>query len=248
MWDFLTFAGSRGASVGRGATPLSGRDPRASNLSARTQHFSTLARASLCLAYIVVSASGCLVLSTPNDVPPEKQTAPFLIAESAVPPLRSLPKFDVASGDPQDVTFTADVTSNDAGSAVKPILLVDYGSLDGPDPDLPWQFRKRADDVEPKTFADEPRPVTVELPSSQIGRMSDGCHTITLMVTHAFDDVTGCPRCMADSSQLTWYFLKCNTEGEPDAVPCDQLVQCPLWDLTAACPAGTCEDADGGAP
>ena len=109
-------------------------------------------------------------------------------------------------------------------------LLIDYG-IRNEFRDQPFQSSSFDAAIAPGTLADGARRVTATLAGNQL---QTGCHTVTLMVTHAFDFGTGCPVEKADSSYLVWFVYKCGESG------CDELPAspdpCPEADPAVTCP------------
>lgn len=178
------------------------------------------------LIALLMSTAGCLVTSTPEFDPPE-QTAPFLIASSADPDNRRVIR---AESDVEPLKFSASVLSEDAGERVRVSLLVDYGV---PNPLTGHVFQDAEafnQPLPPGTLADGPRRITASLVPA-LRMPSPGCHTVTMMVTHEFDPVSGCPVSKADSSYLVWFVYKCGDTGCPPTVDL-----CPAADPTVTCP------------
>jgi hypothetical protein len=192
-----------------------------------------MARPWLLLFPVIMGNLGCLVTSTP-EFEPASQTAPFLIASSADPDNRRM--LEVAS-DVEPLKFSADVLSEDAGERVQVALLVDYGV---PNPLTGHVFQDSESfnqPLPPGTLADGPRRISASLVPA-LRMPTPGCHTITMMVTHEFDQVSGCPATKADSDQLVWFVYKCADEGCPPTVEA-----CPIADPGVSCP-----DQAGGTP
>lgn len=199
---------------------------------ARARHLATMARASLGMALFAMCAASCIVTTIP-ELEEEERTAPELVVHTASPDPREI-QFITAPDD--RLTFSAQVRSeNDLGSPILVRLLIDYGV-----PDVygnPWQGQLQGGDV-PEATADEPRAASVEfIPST----LSPGCHTITLMVSHAFaNSIPQCPVDLADSDQITWTIFRCESSFCADE-SIDNL-SCPKAEQE--CP----DPADGGEP
>lgn len=171
----------------------------------------SLARASLACLAISVLQSGCLVLGSPPLDDPE-QTPPFFLPATATPDLReivTIPNELVAEN--EKVTFSAMFVSEDAGVSVRARYFLDYGIENAAG--QPYDDVETIREIEPATMADGPRRVQAEVSVAKLVKLSPGCHTLTLMISHAFDDATGCPRNLDDSSQLTWFFTICDRTG-----------------------------------
>ncbi len=199
-----------------------------------------LARRSLGITVFAVCCASCLVTSTPDFEPPER-TPPELVAALATPDLREVIRVDETTG---TVNLGAAVRSvEDAGEGVRFRLFLDYGIPNGFD--LPYQDVVDGGAVTEPTGEDEVRRVSARWrPGNDL---SNGCHTLTLMVSHAFDETPqgpalDCPERLDDSSQLTWFVDFCRVP------PC--VEQPPCAEATVACPA-VADDVPsegGGAP
>lgn len=227
----------------RGTTSLSWR----STLRSGSRRRRALAWTSLSLA--LVASPGCLITSAPEFERP-KQTPPFLIAADAKPDLRQ-PIIVTDVGQPA-ITFDATVLSEDH-EPVQVRLLIDYGFTN-----VRGQKARRVipqKQVAAGSLSDGPRPLSAAwFPSSDpVDR--NGCHTVTLMVSHRFDDNdnnTGCPVRRCDSSALVWQVLLPCEPGEDCITTCEPAPDtCPPVAEGASVPAElTCpgDDADAGAP
>jgi hypothetical protein len=195
-------------------------------------------------------SSGCLITSEPDFERP-KQTPPFLVAADAKPDLRQPIVVTDLGGQPA-ITFNATVLSEDH-EPVQVRLLIDYGFTN-----LRGQKARRVipqKQVAAGSLNDGPRPLSAAwFPSSDpVDR--NGCHTVTLMVSHRFDDNdsnTGCPVRLCDSSALVWQVVLPCDPGETCVTTCESAPDtCPPSAEGASVPAElTCpgDDADGGAP
>lgn len=204
--------------------------------------------ASLSLLVVGVCAlpqSGCLLLDMPSFEPPQA-TRPLLLATNASPNPAELTRVE-ADGSQE---FLVDVLSEDAGREVRIVMLVDYGTPNV----LEYPYLDFADEktVPSGTLAEGPRraPTLKWFPSNgpaQAG--APGCHTITLIASHDFDDKR-CPLDLEDSSQLTWIVEVCAQGGvcpttcNPAQAGCVPFV-CPQ--PTVACPSGAGGGGAGGA-
>lgn len=209
-----------------GATRLSRRErpiPRGCAISAekrRVARSSLLAAcAMLACSLVAASGSGCLVTPTPEFREPD-QTPPYLVAADAKPDLRQ-PIVVTDLAEQPSLSFSASVVSEDKGPVFTE-LLIDYGF-----DNLAGQKARhviRGKTVPAASFQDAPRPVLVNWYPS-INPVGGGCHTVTLMVSHGFDDDgSGCPQRLCDASYLVWQVM----------LPCEVGETCP-----ATCPPPT---------
>lgn len=174
--------------------------------------------------------ASCLVTSSPEFEDPE-QTPPELIASTAKPDIRNVLEVDESTG---RVLLNALVRSEeDAGETVKFRLLLDYGIPNNDQPPKPYQLIVDRGEVALPSAPGEEQAVSAAWQPQTF--IANGCHTLTLMVSHEFDEATDCPERLDDSSQLTWFVNFCRTPPCADLPPCAEP--------TAACP----EVADGGA-
>lgn len=189
-----------------------------------------LARVSLGMTAFAVCCASCLVTSVPDFQDPV-QTPPELVGASALPDNRQILVAEPGSRQ----TFSALVrSSEDAGDSIKVRLYINYGVDRGDDP--PWSSLQTARELPPAT-GDEERlaSATWNLPEL----LPLGCYTATLIVSHAFDEVSQCPEELKDSSQLTWLVHVC----APGACDSLDLLTCPQ--VTDACP-DVADDVLGG--
>jgi hypothetical protein len=223
-----------------------------------------LARASLFGASVVLSSTGCLITSTPTYDTPQ-QTPPILQPGAATPVLTEAIAF--VQDSPMPLNFSATMMSEDAGQVVSYALLIDYGLAGGSNP---YRGIRQGVDTQKLpgpdgigTLADGPRPtptLTVENGSAEFPVVKVGmpavevptCHTVTMVATHQFGiNASGCPRCLSDSSMLTWTVIACpsgTTSCPPFSLSSAQGNCDAIFDstkLTAGCPmedddAGTC--------
>jgi hypothetical protein len=191
---------------------------------------SALARSSLCLFALFMATPACLVTSTPSFEPP-KRTAPFLVAASALPDVRNMILMD-ARTTPSKV-FSAEVVSEDNGQQVLGLLYVDYG-YNPPGTDQPFRAMvANIRELDPSTLTD-PNARTMRVTwLPEITGTSSGCHTVTLIASHDFDRETQCPKCLSDSSQITWQVFVCNSAIGDDCKP--DFSACAQW--TKSCEA-----------
>lgn len=185
--------------------------------------------------------AGCLVTSVP-EFEEQAQTPPFLIASSAIPDIREF--LLVEDGD-VSLTFSAQVLSEDRGVPVQVAIYIDYGkeNMAG----NPWK-RVVAEypSIAPGTLEQGARRFNVTwYPDADF---FNGCHTITMMVTHEFD-FRRCPMRLKDSSHLVWQVLRCSTKESCGTI--DPFTSCPnsTVDPLVECPEeapGLEDDAGGG--
>ncbi|MFT3775682.1 MAG: hypothetical protein QM820_60825 [Minicystis sp.] len=176
-----------------------------------------------------MTSTGCLI-SDPPQFRPAKHTRPFLVEATADPDPRAVLAVDstLLGSSQSTITFSANVISQDdpvdstSGSAfqqVKAWLYLDYGLAQ--DPLLPYAFViPPANELSPgATLDDKSRRVSATWrPALQ--PVEPGCHTVTLVVSHKFDDLQ-CPVCDDDFSTITWQILRCNRSlGDDD---CNKL-------------------------
>lgn len=133
------------------------------------------------------------------------------------------------STSPTFFEFTANVVSNDADEEVKLKLYFDYGftnvagqpflrSVGNPKP------------LAPSTMDDTARPPAKLRWYPGIADVGFGCHTLTMMASHHFDDTLECPVCRNDSSQLTWQLFRCDSRNPTDT-PCSvDFSACTAWE------------------
>lgn len=153
------------------------------------------------------AASGCLVTSVPDDETPTL-TPPFILDGTAAPPVSDILEIKKDPTNPNKYTsvgLSVSVRSEDAGADLVPILYVDYGFYDE-DQNLPFRAARLLDNLPAKTLSDGPRSLAVAYRPTAL---LPGCHTVTLMVTHAFSPNL-CPKdTVGDSDQITWRFALC---------------------------------------
>jgi hypothetical protein len=181
---------------------------------------------------LLLGASSCLVTASPDFTPPER-TRPEIVTNDAYPPSPPLEeqaffKLDLGSSQYTPVEFSAWVQSEDAGQPVLSELLIDYGDQSGIK-NGPYRDYVPGEPLAPGTLADGPRQVTIQWrPQAQ---EIFGCHTVTLVVTHAFknrDPVYYCPADPNDSSMLAWVALVCKSSTPADCVVDSTFQQCPI--------------------
>lgn len=198
-----------------------------------------------------MATPACLVTSTPSFDQP-KRTAPFLITSSADPNAHSVLIFDEQMI--ESMVFTADVISEDDGQDVVFNLYVDYGFIppEGQTLNNRLPFRGYSSTIaslKPSTMTN-PKPRRMQgakwVPQVS-GAINTGCHTVTLMASHAFDTETQCPKCLNDSSQITWQVFYCNSAKGDDCTP--DFSECQGWNGSClAVPNDEDRDECGGSP
>lgn len=224
----------REAARNHALTRLSRRKPNPKRARPAFKRLFALARTSLFLGLVSMS-SACLVLSTPHYEEPD-QTPPFLVAAAANPDLR---EFVLVLDEDTRKDFGAAVLSEDRGDPVHVALYIDYGVPNAAGHPF---FRSIAEfpEVPAATMADGPRSVSAQW-YLDTANVDPGCHTVTMMATHAFD-YRNCPKVLSDSSQLVWKVLRCTTNDTCPVV--DPIKDCPnsQQKALASCPAQTPED------
>ena len=225
----------------------------------RTRGRSTeLARASLMIVGLGFSSVGCLTLGSPT-YDPQQETPPILISAAADPPLNQIIVLDLNGSLGMGPTpLSTDVISEDADQSLAVEILVDYGD---PDFDHPISTGNQPV-VAASTLAAGPRPVAasfewvpwVRTNTTDGGLMDFGCHTLTLMTTHGEFQPDSCPTCLADSAQMTWIAVKCDSNDKDhqcnDFTSLDPTNACPLLGTTPAwtngCPTDQSTDQSCG--
>jgi hypothetical protein len=175
------------------------------------------------LPWILMPSSACLVTSSPTFDEPT-QTKPFLDYETAQPDPRQILVIEPGTTQPQP--FSAQVVSEDVDSKVKVRAFVDYGkcNLSG----QPFDGLFFGVDVAASTFDDTQRKAVVD---AVLGGLEEGCHRITLIATHEFEDKSGCPVDLDDFTQITWTVLV-SKDSELETLTCP-VVEASCTDRTA---------------
>ena len=183
-----------------------------------------------------MSSSACLVLSPPEYEKPE-QTAPMLVAGEAFPDLRqTIYVYD----DTPWVEFGGAVLSEDAGDPVQFAIFLDYGQRNAagrPYRNVVYPFEP----VSPGTLADGPRTFSSKLWYPSVQTVSYGCHTATLMASHAFDPGV-CPASPDDASYLVWQVIRCPSSNE-----CNDTCEPPACDPVEGCASCSTPEPDASA-
>jgi hypothetical protein len=192
-------------------------------------------RAWIALAVVwSVGEPSCLVTSSPQ-FPSGPPTRPFLVAADSSPPLSAVllidaPKDRGTDGD-SFITFRSVVQSEDNGAPLQAKLVADFDTA-GRTP-----FVLGRTEVAASVLATE-RVVAIDWHTSALTGvpLATGCHSIALVVTHAFglgtDEIH--PAAQDDVNWLTWWVLV----GDPAEAPT----------LTDACPMVAVAQAVAPAP
>jgi hypothetical protein len=170
------------------------------------------------LPWILMPSSACLVTSSPTFDEPT-QTKPFLDYETASPDPREI--FVITPGVVEKVPFSATVTSEDVEEDVRVKMLVDYGECGSNG--SPFRDSFGASPVPAATFDDGARKAIIDVTPDQLG-LDLGCHRLTMIVSHEFDDLVGCPVDPDDFTQITWTVLVCDEDCEFDPATCPEVV------------------------
>ena len=186
---------------------------------------------------MITSQSGCLVLSSP-DIDDPVRTPPFFLSSTAFPdPGELLVISSEQILKEERVEFRADFVSEDAGDDVIGRYYIDYGILN--EAGLPYAISQGIPLIDAGSLSDEaPRTARV---SVRANLLPEGCHTLTLMLSHAFDNATECPLDMDDAAQITWIYVTCETGTCP-------VETCRTSEKSAQVDESTCHDFEGGFP
>jgi hypothetical protein len=182
--------------------------------------------------------ASCLVTSSPTFDEPTS-LAPQIVADRVEPDQLGVVVLDPST---PSKTFSAFVRGEDAGRPVEVRLLLDYGWPN--DLGRPFRLSSAGPSVEAASGDDDPRPIKVTWTQGTLP-MQPGCHRLTLMVSHEFDDGgTGCPVSADDYDLVSWLVLKCDALGCPEL----DLSRTKQSDDDLACPpvAATCSDGAAG--
>lgn len=211
---------------------------------------SAVARASLTLA-IAAMTTGCLITDPPQFTPPVHKR-PLLDASLSLPDPNQVLVVDdveIAKGTQTQISFSATLTTQDdpdvssAFHRTTASLYIDLGiDTHGAEP---WEYRFTQELEGGATYEDPPRPVTFKWRPEERA-VTKGCHTITLLAAHRYDEESKCPSCADDYDFITWQVLRCDrSASDCDKLPvdCDKLEK--PW---APPPNARCDaSADGGA-
>lgn len=176
------------------------------------------------LPWILMSSSACLVTSSPSFDEPS-QTKPFLDFESASPDPRRI--LTIEPGSQERHSFSALVRSEDLEEDVRVRLLVDYGKCGSNG--SPFAGLLLASPVPASTFDDTGRKAVVD---TTLESLSEGCHRLTMIATHEFEDPIGCPTDPEDFTQITWTVFVCKDNCATDPITCP-VVEASCTDRTA---------------
>jgi hypothetical protein len=219
------------AFAGHDLTALSWVRAGRTSIAGRFRSASRLARRSLLPLAMAVSTQGCLVTADPVSYEPQP-TPPIILTTGLDPDPRRIHRLGGVSGVTM-LDIKASVLSEDAGQTIKTALFIDYGHANAQG--QPFRFFVQSfPELAPSTLGAGPRDlqgVDYFLASTPLVA---GCHRLTLVVTHAFDTKSGCPKQLFDSDQVTWHFNRCNEDGSDCA---DSVEDCPP--IEASCPEET---------
>lgn len=163
-------------------------------------------------------ASACLVTAQPTLDEPVP-TKPFLEVEGADPDPRAILVINTTS-DFFTVTLQANVRSEDVDRPVQVRALLDYGTcfVNG----QPFTAIFTDNDVKAGSLDDAPRKAVVDATFGTVN-LTPGCHRLTLMASHDFDEGTGCPTDPDDFSQITWTVYRCDGDCSFDPTSCPEI-------------------------
>ena len=187
--------------------------------------------------------ASCLVTST-ADLKPRPQTPPFLVARNTNPDPRNMFVVDYPT-EGAKIDFEAQVRSEDFDtSEVKTRLYVDYG-FKAPGFDF-WRDYSTGAALKPGQLDNTTRKAKVSFTNKA---NLEGCHTFTMVATHAIDEQTQCPVNESDSSSLTWHVYFCHLGESPCPQFTDPNDTCTIQgEDPQYCPAHAGPDGEGGSP
>lgn len=177
--------------------------------------FATWRRVVACAAIACALAGSCLVATTPQFSEP--QVGPIIVTPEE-PDTRAVIVFDISAVRGTGVfphvrvaLRSEDGTAPNA-SPVQGRLFSDYGS---PTVHGLYQQVQVLADIEPAHLTDPAREVDVEWDPNET--LTLGCHTITLMLSHGFDD-RNCPLSSDDMAEVSWFAVICDSSmpGQDD--------------------------------
>jgi len=189
----------------------------------------------------------CLVTSSPEFQDP-KRTRPLFVPDLATPDPRKVIVIDPTTTNV--IELIGFVVGEDAGTPVQPRLLRDYGTYQA-DLDQPFQESKSGTPTTPGTMDSDPRKVSAKGTFNNLG-LTTGCHRLTLMVSHSFDEATGCPTDPEDYDEITWLVLVCDAPGICPAIDLTKEKSapddpsCPPVTVSCSTPSGTTSSGGGG--
>jgi hypothetical protein len=162
-----------------------------------------LARTSLCVLFAMVAtatAASCLVSSTPTDLEPARRTPPIL---SGFNPdafkILPIPRINPAAATFAEGKILFDVVSEDLGSNLYAAVVLDYKPLG---PNLAGLISTQST-IPPGHIDDPPR--HREIRFTVLPGTTPGCHSLTLVVTHAFKAFDPTPADAADAAIAVWW-------------------------------------------
>lgn len=189
----------------------------------RTHAWARLARSSLALWLVCATSSACLVTSAPDFSDPK--TRPEIVNTvdcPAKPDLSTITHLDYQEGSYPRQEFSACIISEDLGDDVASALFIDYGkpsAISGG----PYYSVVPGESVPAAALSDGPRRVSASWQPNPALTTDEGCHTVTLVVSHQFDFAFGnqyCPVNPADASTLTWFAVVCRDAANCSAATC----------------------------
>lgn len=164
-----------------------------------TRVASLLARAAIVVA-VAAAAPSCLVTSTQSFDNPT-QTAPFLSAVDAVPSLTQVILVPNGKG---PITFQSRVQSEDGNVDLTAVLIAD-------DIDAPLSPVLDRQTIPADHLNNVGRAVTLtwdpRVPPRRGRPLGKGCHSLTMLVTHQFNDYDVRPKSHDDSDLLVWWLI-----------------------------------------
>lgn len=167
-------------------------------------------------AALALSLPACLVTSPPEYEPPP-QTAPQLVASAAFPSLWKLITIDERT---PFLTFGGAVISEDDGEDVQFVLYIDYGTSNS----AMNPYKNRVfplPSVKAGKIADGQRSFEVPWYLDSVP-IQKGCHTITLVASHEFEQVNVCPADSKDMSTIEWKLVNCDAGDQGCPTQCNE--------------------------
>jgi hypothetical protein len=179
----------------------------------------------LAASLLALVPGACLIAETPDYGEP-RQTAPIVDPKTITPsPLRLLP---INLADPSPVQLSLQVRSEDAGESIWASLFVDYFERESSTTDAGVASPAREVWMIDRPFAAQPfdRPKAVSLGfNSSDPRITPGCHTLTLLITHDshYDTLEKKPidgLADQDLARVTWWVMATNANDPTEPVKC----------------------------
>lgn len=177
----------------------------------------------LALVGSVGGAGGCLITSDADFNEPA-QTRPYLSRTSASPALDQILITSPTSDLP--VVFSARVQSEDNGQAVQARLVADWPGTSG---------TLGVATLSPAPFSAGDRLFSISWapnsPTLTTGEpLSVGCHPVTLIVTHQFNELTNQPARSDDVDLMTWWVVVIEDGGDlaTTLATCPSLLKRPI--------------------